>query len=133
MDGYRTIAVSLLLGVSFLVCGCKRGTSLDRLPIHGTVTIGSGAKLNKGSITFQPAPGQRGPSASASVSDGVYAFNRENGPTAGSQVVMISRIESRRFPSKNATKPVPGEKSQWEQNKELADDGVYVHNFTLKN
>ena len=133
MNGDRAIIVSFLFGLSLLICGCKRGTHLNRLPVHGTVTINNGEKLRKGSIVFQPAQGRSGPSATASVKDGVYGFTREDGPTAGGQTVRIVRNESGRIPAKVAPMHVASGKSHWELNEELVDDGVYVHNFKLKN
>ena len=95
------IVVSIFLGLAPLLGGCgKKG--VERLPLHGTVTVASGEKVN-GSITFRPADG-RGPSANVKLAEGSYQFDRKNGPAAGPHIVIVKRglppgrAHSRQFP-----------------------------------
>ena len=61
------------------LAGCGQGKGVERLPVHGTVTLSSGEKLS-GSITFLPAKGQLGPAATTKLAEGSYKFDRSNGP-----------------------------------------------------
>lgn len=134
LNFHRAIELVLLLGLVPLFSGCRRGTRVDRLPLHGTVTVADNEKLN-GSITFLPAGGRPGPAATTGLSEGVYKFDRSNGPTAGSQTVILQRISAgSRVPQMHAAKKrITSTKSQWTQTIEVVDDGKYVHDFALKN
>jgi hypothetical protein len=129
---YRTVVIVVFLGCSPLLFGCRRGTSLDRLPEHGTVTLASGEKLT-GSITFLPEKGQSGPSATAKLAEGSYRFDRNDGPTAGPKTVIVRRIVPRRAAVESISKKQPAQqtKSEWTVSAELADDGTYLHDFDL--
>ncbi len=124
----------ILLGLAPVLVGCGRGTGVDRLPVHGTVTLANGEKLS-GSITFRPAQGRSGPAATTNLTDGSYQFNRGNGPTAGSQTVIVMRIVPRsRIPQASTDKQaLPNAKSQWTQSADISDDGQYLYDFTLEN
>ena len=120
-----------MLGLFLLHSGCSRGTKLDRLPVHGTVTLANGEKLN-GSITFLPTEGLAGPAANARLKEGSYQFDFENGPTAGPHTVMIKRIDSRsRAPQMQADDSATPRKSEWNRAVELTNDGQNIQDFQL--
>ena len=115
-----------------VLAGCRGGTSLDRLPVHGTLTVVGGDKLN-GSITFLPAGGRGGPAATTGIVDGSYQFDRQNGPTSGRQDVLVKRIVPRgeTLKSLSEKKPARPVKSEWTRSADIADDGQYVQDFAL--
>ncbi|HZZ27105.1 MAG TPA: hypothetical protein VFE46_03785 [Pirellulales bacterium] len=83
-------SLGLLLGVIFALGGCGQRNPLERLPVYGAVALASDEKLS-GSITFVPAEGRAGPAATASIVDGRYQFDAENGPTPGPSRVLVKR------------------------------------------
>jgi hypothetical protein len=132
MSSPRATLTLICLLLVLLPAGCRRG-STDRLPVHGTVKTAAGEQLNA-SITFLPSDGQKRPAATASVKDGVYHFDRTNGPTAGPTRVIVTRLARREesFPSRG-NRPVPPAQSEWRFALDLSDDGRYLQDFTLKN
>jgi hypothetical protein len=128
LNGHRAIVGWGILGLAPLLIGCRHGTTLDRLPVHGTITLPNNEKLNDASINFKPPPGHDGPTANAMVTDGIYQFDSQNGPTAGPQIVTITRIRRR---TSNAEATAAPKKSVWTQKVELSDDKVYVQDFQL--
>jgi hypothetical protein len=86
------------------------------------------------SISFLPSDGKKRPAATASVKDGVYRFDRTNGPTAGPTRVIVTRLNRRdlAFPS-HGGKPAPPVQSEWKIAVDVADDGQYLQDFNLKN
>ncbi len=70
-----------------LLAGC--GSSSDRTGLEGTVTF-AGELLPKGSITFLPQAGTRGPAAGGNVEDGRFKIAREGGTFAGKFEVKIT-------------------------------------------
>jgi hypothetical protein len=149
VNTHRVIIVSVLLGLAPLLAGCGKGSSVKRLPVHGTVTLASGEAFS-GSITFRPADGQ-GPAAGATVDEGSYQFDRDKGPTAGPQTVIMRRAVSRsRTPDKKQAvqkykqglqqykaaqkdkQAIPKSEGEWTDSRDVADDGQYEQNFTLK-
>jgi hypothetical protein len=128
---YRVPAVLGVVGVLLLACGCGKETRLQRVPMHGTITMKSGEQLN-GSITYQPEPGHKGPTANATVKDGKYEFDRVNGPTAGPHTVTITRIVSRDASMRTGRGQQPlGDRAKWTFSAEAADDGQCVKDFTI--
>ena len=106
---------------------------MERLPVHGTVTLASGEKLS-GSITFLPARGRLGPAATTKLAEGRYKFDRHNGPAAGPQTVIVKRVVPRSnvLDSLAKKQPIAKTKGEWTQSAEVSDDGQYLHNFTLE-
>jgi len=134
----RTAWLGVLLGLGSLAVGCGKG-GVARLPVHGAVSLSNGETLN-GSITFVPVEGGKGPAATASLSDGRYQFDRQNGPAAGPHRVIVRRAPSKRtlLESRGVKKPgpkgaAPGTepKGEWTLSADVADDGSYQCDFTL--
>ena len=132
MSKCRAFAVLILLGLLSLDCGCGGEQDLNRLPVHGTVTMASGERLN-GSITFLPAQGQSGPSVTTKLDEGKYEFDRTNGPTAGPHTVIIKRLVSRADSLKAIAAKQPSRVSgaEWTLSADVADNGQYLQDFTL--
>ncbi len=128
MKAHLSKITCLAMVVLPLATGCRR-SALDRLPVHGAVSLPSGEKLN-GSITFTPASGQSGPSASGKVVDGAYQFDRTNGPTAGPHNVslrrMIARSRSDDVKAIRSREPGKAEVNEWSSSADLVDDGKYL-------
>lgn len=121
----------VFVGLLLVACGCSRETRLQRVPMHGTITMKSGEQLN-GSITYQPEPGHKGPIANATVKDGKYEFDRVNGPTAGPHTVTITRIVSRNDAMRTGRVQQPlGDRAKWTFSAEVADDGQCVKDFAI--
>jgi hypothetical protein len=128
----RPFAVLILLGLLSLHCGCSRESPVNRLPVHGTVTMASGERLN-GSITFVPAQGQSGPSATTKLDEGKYEFDRTNGPTAGPHTVIMKRVVSRAASLKAiaAKQRSRDNRAQWTLEADVVDNGQYLQDFSL--
>ena len=75
--------------LGLLGTGCDRG-GVARLPVWGTVSRAGGGTID-GSITFLPAQGRRGPSATTALVAGQYRFDRDSGPTAGPHRVIVAQ------------------------------------------
>jgi hypothetical protein len=102
------------------------------MPMHGALTMKNGEQLN-GSITFLPAKGHSGPSATTKVEEGKYEFDRENGPSTGPHTVVVIRKVTRAASMKAiAAKQQTGENGQqWTLAADVKDDGQYKLDFTL--
>ncbi|NOY29739.1 MAG: hypothetical protein GXP28_06050 [Planctomycetes bacterium] len=74
-------------GCLLLLAGC--GSSSDRAALAGAVTF-DGAPLSKGSITFLPQLGTRGPAAGGSIEQGRFEIDREGGTFVGTFAVQIT-------------------------------------------
>jgi hypothetical protein len=100
--------------------------------MHGTVTLASGERLN-GSITFLPAEGQSGPSATTKLNAGKYEFDSTNGPTAGPHTVILKRVVGRADTLKaiEAKQRLPENGAEWTLSVDIADNGQYLQDFTL--
>jgi hypothetical protein len=136
----RTAWLGVLVGLGALLGGCGKG-DIARLPLHGTISLPSGEALT-GSITFVPLEGTPGPGATATISEGRYQFDRENGPTAGPHRVTVMRaipkrllLESRHSkvpPAAKPAAPTAEPRMQWTLSADVADDGEYQRDFTLE-
>ena len=132
VNSRRAIVSSVLLGLAPLLAGCGGGTGVERLPVHGTVTFPNGEKPDC-SITFLPAKGRPGPSATTRVVGGRYKFDRNNGPAAGPHSVMLTRLFPRSGTIPTADKKASaGMKTEWTESADVLDDGQYEQDFTLK-
>ncbi len=133
MNSQRTIIVSIFLGLAPLLIGCGKGKGVERLPLHGTVTLANGERPS-GSISFLPAKGQSGPSATAKLANGSYQFDRSNGPAAGPHTVKVKRIVPRSSVMESLAKkqPIAKTQSEWTSSADVANDGQYLQDFDLK-
>jgi len=112
---------------------------VTRLPVAGTVTFANGEKLPDCSITFVPAEGSSGPSATARLLDGNYHFDRNNGPTAGphraivrrniSKTALMASLRGKGEPSNAPDAPEP--KLEWTHMVDIPPKGPYQCDFTL--
>ena len=91
-----------LLAVSILV-GCSGGSSLDTVPVTGTVTW-EGDPLEEGRITFRSLEGDRR-SFSGKIKDGDYSVETFTGPMRVS--IRASRIVPGEFDESNPDEKVP--------------------------
>lgn len=87
-----------------LVSGCSSGekAKFTRNPLAGTVTL-DGQPLPKGTITFEPAPGETMATAGgAAIADGKFELSQESGLVAGTYRVFISSAEATESGGKSA-------------------------------
>ena len=76
-----------------VVClvGCGRPSGPPRVAISGEVLFGQ-EPLESGRIRFIPIEETKGPAAVAVVTDGIYVFDRENGPVVGKNRIQIESL-----------------------------------------
>jgi hypothetical protein len=128
-----------LLALAVAVAGCNGKPSQIRVPISGTVSLASGEKIN-GRITFVPAEDRRGPAATTGLVDGVYSFNKDNGPIPGPSRVTVKKMApTSRVPAGNEQKgtnpvadAVAGPKSEWTTSLNIPENGPYQHDLVLE-
>lgn len=76
---------------SLPVVGCGSGDGVVRAPVSGKVTLGA-TPLAEGVIRFVPTGKTKGPSAVATIQDGVYQLSEDIGPVVGKHRVEIEAI-----------------------------------------
>ncbi|MBN2292315.1 MAG: hypothetical protein JXM70_07815 [Pirellulales bacterium] len=86
----RTIYGLALILLTVVCCGCGPE---NRAEISGKVLL-DGQPLKKGSISFIPTAGNKGPAAGASISDGTYHIKREKGAAIGKNIVQIRALKA---------------------------------------
>jgi hypothetical protein len=94
--------------------------------------MASGERLN-GSITFIPAQGQSGPSATTKLDEGQYEFDCTDGPTAGPHTVIIKRVvsRSRTHPTLASKQGNQESSAEWTLAVDVVDNGQYVQDLTI--
>ncbi len=138
MHRRQSAVVWMLFALGTTFAGCGKGSGVARVPIHGTISVSDGEKLN-GFITFLPDEGRGGPAATTKLADGEYQFDRHDGPTIGphrviikriipKSVMMASRNDSRLAHAKGASAKEPKE---WTLSFDVTDDGKYVCDFAI--
>jgi hypothetical protein len=121
----RALAVYCVVAVFGLLTGCGAGDG-QRLPVTGRIT-GNGAETLDGAISFIPAKGNEGLGATCALKNGVYQFDRSNGPTAGHHQVSI-----RRTPSKPTGRPAAGQtRQEWIFQADVPAKGPYTIDLKL--
>jgi hypothetical protein len=70
---------------------CDRSNGLHRVEVKGNATY-EGAPIERGLITFRPAPGSQGPAAGTGIVDGKFSIPVERGPTIGPHEVEIKIV-----------------------------------------
>lgn len=121
---YSTFWIAILLLV-----GCAE-EQIDRIAVSGTVTQKSGV-VARGTISFVPTDGTEGPSATASIENGKYQFDKSNGPISGHYNVMIVQQVGKKIPSKAGLNPA-AQKSidPWAGKADVtADDNMWDFNL----
>lgn len=84
----RAFGVVLLAGAA--LAGCRSGDGWDRVPVTGAVSApGLAPEQIQGSLILVPAAGTKGPSASADIVAGSFAFDRQNGPVPGPHEALV--------------------------------------------
>jgi hypothetical protein len=86
------IARSAVCGLLLLCAmGCGKARGPQRVAIKGAVHFNN-EPLPSGRILFCPIDDAKGPTAVATVKNGVYAFDRKNGPVVGKNKIQIESI-----------------------------------------
>jgi hypothetical protein len=78
---------AVLLMVTSLIVGCS-SQAPERVAIHGGIQY-DGTMVKAGRIHFIPTGSTKGPSATATIQDGFYEFDRKSGPVVGTHRVEI--------------------------------------------
>jgi hypothetical protein len=94
----------LLLVVLGLLLGCGHSSDLQRIVVSGKITY-QGKPLRDGLISFVPIKGTKGPTASATITDGAYSVSAAGGVPAGDQRVEIQAF--RPLPANNSPNRPP--------------------------
>jgi hypothetical protein len=129
--GVSRNALILLACAGLLVAdgGCQPADGPARIAVFGTVTSESGDPVS-GMISFLPDAGTEGPAATASLIDGVYEFDTQNGPVAGQyRVLVVMQFSDQNFKgaaeleAKGAT-PAGAHDAEWSFTAEVSPDDV---------
>ena len=120
-----------LLVLTFSACG--RGDGLHRVEVHGSATF-EGVPIERGLITFRPAPGSKGPAAGTGIVAGKFSIPTERGPTIGPhevEVKIVSVASNPETPGDSAqNNRTPPQLKTFSQQVEVAD-GVNNFNFSF--
>lgn len=73
--------------------GCGKTTGLDKVVVHGTVTL-DGQPISNGEIRFIPAPGTAGPISGGPIKDGAYVAQGKGGVPLGEHLVEIKAFRA---------------------------------------
>ena len=73
--------------------GCDSAPKIDRGAIKGEVLL-DGEPISQGRIVFEPAGGNKGPSAGSSITNGKFEISEEKGAVLGKNVVRINATKS---------------------------------------
>jgi hypothetical protein len=85
----RAFGIVVVLAGAALA-GCGSGDGWDRVPATGVVSVpGLSPEQIQGSLILVPATGTEGPSASADIVAGSFAFDRQNGPVPGPHEALV--------------------------------------------
>lgn len=135
----RILNLLLCAGLLFANSGCQGAGNAERLAVFGTVTSESGVPIS-GMISFLPEVGTVGPSATASLIDGAFAFDAQNGPVAGTYRVLVvkqaaDKKDKGRLPAESEPRPraaVAGENrptidEEWSFAADVSPDDLEFH------
>jgi hypothetical protein len=134
MDALKLTLLLALLAAA----GCDAKPGRSRVPISGTVSLSDGEKIN-GRITFVPAEGRSGPAATTGLVNGVYSFDKDNGPIPGpSRVTVKKMVPTSRIPTGTeqkgaapASSATAGAQSEWTTSIDISANSPYQHDLVL--
>ena len=110
---------------------CGRNNNLHRVEVKGSATY-EGAPIERGLITFRPAPGSQGPAAGTGIVDGKFSIPVERGPTIGPhevEVKIVSVAPSSATPGESAlNNRTPPQLKTFSQQVEVTDG---INDFQL--
>ena len=81
------------MGMVLCGCGGSDEQELPRAAVSGTVQLDD-KPLSKGVIRFVPAEGTQGPKASATISEGKFSLEAEQGPIVGTHRIEIQSTDN---------------------------------------
>ncbi|MCX7420460.1 MAG: hypothetical protein NT013_13115 [Planctomycetia bacterium] len=112
--------------VGLLGCG-SNGPS--RIALSGKATRG-GQPIRQGSITLTPNPGQKGVAANTSITNGVYRFTSEDGPSPGAYRAIIQEVVTKEEILKRpSVSGIPA--TQWELEVKVPESGSTSVDFAV--
>lgn len=124
----------LYIAVFALCSGCGQ-SAWKGVGIEGMVTAG-GSPLPKGSISFLPAPGQTGPSATGIIDNGRFRILGADGPLPGPHKVLVYLdFDPKRAamgPAGLSPVRLPAGKTRWETEVEIPSAASYVCDLKLE-
>ncbi|MGE5190928.1 MAG: hypothetical protein ACM3U2_00385 [Deltaproteobacteria bacterium] len=109
--------------------GCQPAGEPARIAVFGTVTSESGDPVS-GMISFLPEAGTEGPAATASLVDGVFQFDTNNGPVAGRyRVLVVMQSSDQKFKGAaeseaQGTPPAGPPDAEWSFSEEVSPEDV---------
>jgi hypothetical protein len=95
----RRLLAMMALGVSAFVAGCAEANPLGRQPVSGRITV-EGSPLAAGAVMLDPGSEREGTAVGATIRDGAFTIERDQGPTPGIYKVRI-------YASSDVQAPVP--------------------------
>lgn len=136
-----SFALAIVFFSLAILPGCGKDNPLGRLPVSGTVTF-QGKPLDQGSIEFAPVDPLGKTKAGASITEGRYSIETDQGLAPGTYIVRIFSSEGGAGAAKDAmpgTRPtaIPRERIPAVYNVnsrlqcEVSQSGENVHDFTL--
>jgi len=84
-------AFLVICTLSVLAGGCGPSDPFERQPVRGTIRW-QGKPIQYGSITFEPAAGQK-TGASAAIANGEFTISRQAGPSPGTYAIWIHAFD----------------------------------------
>lgn len=116
--------------IMLLLAGCTEEQTITRVAVQGEVTQKAGV-VARGSISFLPAEGTEGPSATASIVDGKYLFDQSNGPVPGLYKVVITPQDGKKSLPKAGSQLVKNKSAEpWSGQADVTvDDNVKDFNL----
>jgi hypothetical protein len=124
---------AILIGLFLFLPGCGQN-AWKGVGIEGTVNA-AGVPLPKGSISFLPAPGQTGPSATGIIENGRFRILGADGPLPGPHKVLVyldfDPKKSAMGPSGLCPVSPPSGKTRWETAVEIPAAASYLCDLKL--
>lgn len=137
-----------IAAIALVGCGAEgKGGDTSRKAVSGAVTLDD-QPLDKGTVQFIPKDPNLGSPVTATIADGKYAFEKDQGPLPGSYSVRISALEGEEAPvsaiealenaERPTKKPAPKERVAAKYNKkteltaEVRPDGQTTQDFAVK-
>ena len=130
LSQFRQWSFAVLFAV-MIIGGCSGRDELPRKQVFGTVSSSSNAL--DGAISFLPAAGTKGPSATTAIVQGKYRFAAGDGVVPGKYQVLIVPKLTKPIPQPgSATKPhSTSEPTEFRQEATVSADGPFELNFQV--
>jgi hypothetical protein len=123
---------AVICGLALLLCaGCGGDGGVRRVAVFGKVTL-NGTPVTTGSVSLLPEGD--GPPANVTIDQGVYRFDRSNGPAAGPHQILVNYSVAEPVSSKVAAfqSPKPPKQGEFASQVEVPAGKEFEHNIEMK-